>query len=479
MKLKIRFEVSTRARADASVFLIYQDDSAKLARDLKKYEVVAKNLSRLGFSGKQDESLELCASSDTCPILLGMSEKEKSTPDNARRAGGILAGIASKRGIRSILLCAIPEPKDTLGPFIEGLILGGYKFDQFKSDKKADVNITLMLGGEFRKFKKLIGKALVLAEAACFTRDLVNTPANYLTPSSYAAKASALGRKYKIRTRIYSRRELENMKMGALLGVAKGSDLPPQLITYTYRGGKPGDKPIVLVGKGVTFDTGGISLKPNESMVDMKNDMAGSAAVVSQIIILGRLKPKVNVIGIIPAVENMPSGKALKPSDVIVASDGQSIEVMNTDAEGRLILADALCFAHKFKPKVIIDIATLTGACKIALGTNAAGILGNDEALLDKLYYLGQQTSERTWQLPLWDEYYEQIKSEVADMKNTGGRPAGTITAAAFLSKFVRKVPWAHIDIAAMDNQEGSHPYQPKGATGFGTRLLAEFLLGG
>jgi len=478
MKVSLKYEATAKVKTDAAVFLVYQDDSKILEKDLKEYGIIARQLSNLGFTGKRDEHLELFPSAATGPILLGLGDKAKYTSDNARRAGGVLAGIVERRGLKSVYLCFIPEAEINLGAFIEGLILGSYKFNQFKSDKKAEPSLALVLASDYRKYKKAVDKAHVIAEAACLTRDLVNTPANYLTPTSYASRVRALGRKYGIQTKIYTKREIEKMKMGALLGVAQGSDQPPQLITYTYNGGKRGAPPIVLVGKGVTFDTGGISLKPSNSMADMKNDMAGSAAVVSQIMILGRLKPKVNVIGIAPAVENMPSGKAIKPSDVVVAGDGQTIEVLNTDAEGRLILADALHFAHRFKPKAIIDIATLTGACKVALGTNAAGILGNDEYLLDKLYELGQQTSEKTWQLPLWDEYYDQIKSDVADMKNTGGRPAGTITAAALLSKFIKNVPWAHIDIAAMDNQEGSHPYQAKGATGFGTRLLAEFLLG-
>lgn len=478
MKISLKFESAVKIKTDAAVFLVFQDDSKILEKDLKEYGIIARQLSKLGFTGKRDESLELFPSAETGPILIGLGDRAKYSSDNARRAGGVLAGIVCRRGLKSVFLCFIPEAEANLGPFIEGLILGSYKFGQFKSDKEAESALTLVLAADYKKYKKAVDKALVAAEATCLTRDLVNTPANYLTPTSYAAKVRALGRKYGIQTRVYTKREIERMKMGALLGVAQGSDQPPQLITFTYNGGKRGDPPIALVGKGVTFDTGGISLKPSDSMADMKNDMAGSAAVISQIMILGRLKPKVNVIGIVPAVENMPSGKAIKPSDVVVAGDGQTIEVMNTDAEGRLILADALHFAHRFKPQAIIDIATLTGACKIALGTNAAGILGNNQALLDRLYELGQLTSEKTWQLPLWDEYYEQIKSEVADMKNTGGRPAGTITAAAFLSKFIKNIPWAHIDIAAMDNQEGAHPYQPKGATGFGTRLLAEFLLG-
>lgn len=478
MKLSIKFEPTVKTKTDAAVFLLFQDNLKALDKDLKKYGIITRQLEKLGFTGKKDESLELFPSAQTCPLLLGLGEKAKFTSDNARRAGGILAGIAVKRGLKSAFLCFIPDAENNLGALIEGLILGGYKFEQFKSDKKSESALLLVLSDDYRKYKKAVDKAAIIAEAVCYARDLVNTPANYLTPSSYAVKVRALARKFGIKTRIYNKREIEKMKMGALLGVARGSDQPPQLITFAYNGGKRGEPPIALVGKGVTFDTGGISLKPSDGMADMKNDMAGSAAVVSQIMILSRLKPKINVIGIVPAVENMPSGKAIKPSDVVVAGDGQTIEVLNTDAEGRLILADALHFAHRFKPKAIIDIATLTGACKIALGTNAAGILGNNQALLDKLYAIGQKTSEKTWQLPLWDEYYEQIKSEIADMKNTGGRPGGAITAAALLSKFVKNVPWAHIDIAAMDNQEGSHPYQPKGATGFGTRLLAEFLVG-
>jgi len=480
MRIKPAYGAVGKTRSDIDVFLFFKDDTKTINTAVKKIGITAAVLANRGFSGDKDEIFELYSKdikAGKIKVFLGLGPKEKCTSDKARRAGGVLAGLLAKRSFSSATLIHMPGPENSLGAFIEGIILGGYRFDKYKSEKKKPVSLRLTIAEKYRKHRKAIDKSMVLAEAACYARDLVNTPANFLTPSSYAAQARALGKKNGIRTRIYSPREIEAMKMGALLGVAKGSEQPPRLITYTYNGGKRGEAPIVLVGKGVTFDTGGISLKPNESMIDMKNDMAGSATVISQMIVLGRLKPKINVVGIVPAVENMPSGRALKPSDIITASDGQTIEVLNTDAEGRLILADALCFAHKFKPKAIVDIATLTGACKIALGTNAAGILGTDDKLLKQLYEVGQKTSEKTWQLPLWDEYYEQIKSNMADMKNTGGRPAGTITASAFLSKFVKNVSWAHIDIAAMYNQEGSHPYQPKGATGFGTRLLAEFLL--
>jgi len=473
-----------RIKADLKICLAYKDDvgskgQSKYNRILKQHDVAPGFLTRYGFSGNKDELFELYSKDkvkNANIIFLGIGSKEKYVPDNCRRAGGILAGIITKRNINNAVIITMPEDKESISAFIEGIILGGYSFDRFKSKKKDENSLKLYLNAGLKKYKSDINKSIVFAEAACFARDLINTPANFLTPIIYANKAKALAKKYGIKTRIYGPNEIIKMKMGAIWGVAKGSDQPPRLITFTYNGGKRGDPPIALVGKGVTFDTGGISLKTSDGMIDMKNDMAGSAAVISQMIVLGRLKPKINVVGIVPAVENMPSGKALKPSDIITASDGQTIEVMNTDAEGRLILADGLCFAHKFKPKAIVDIATLTGAAKIALGIKVAAILGNDDKLLKQLYDVGQKTAEKTWQLPLWDEYYEQIKSETADMKNTGGRPAGTITAAAFLSKFIKDISWAHIDIAAVDNQVSPHPYHPKGATGFGVRLLAEFL---
>lgn len=487
MKIEVKFGRPPTNINAVQVHLFAKSDSgsvAKAAADLGLSKVLP---GKSDFTGRRDESFECYLQKDARGlhhIFLGIGTDADGGADNARRAGGILAGIAAKSKDQAAILLDCPEPAKNLAAFAEGLILGGYRFDRFKSrqSNKSENNkikkLRLYLGDKFKAHIRAVDRSVIVAEAACLARDLVNTPANYLTPTSYANEAAALAGKYRIKMKIYGPRELAKLKMGLLLGVARGSDQPPRLITWRYDGGKKGEPPIVLVGKGVTFDTGGISLKPNEGMADMKNDMAGSAAVIAQIMVLGRLKPRLNVIGVAPAVENMPSGKALKPSDILTASDGQTVEVLNTDAEGRLILADALCFAQRFKPKAIIDIATLTGAVKIALGTATAGILGNDEALLKRLYDCGQATAEKTWQLPLWREYYEQIKSDMADMKNVGGKPAGAITAAAFLSKFVKKVPWAHIDIAAMDNQEGSHPYQPKGATGFGVRLLAEMLLG-
>jgi leucyl aminopeptidase len=269
---------------------------------------------------------------------------------------------------------------------------------------------------------------------------------------------------------------MERHGMGALLGVARGSHEPPKFIILEYRGAARSERPIVLVGKTVTFDSGGISLKPAENMEQMKADMTGGAAVLAAIRAAARLRLPLNIVGLIPATENMPGGRATKPGDILTSLSGKTIEVINTDAEGRLILADALTYAARYKPEVLVDIATLTGACVVALGNHAIGVLGNDERLIGELKDAGEHCGERAWQLPLWEEYFEQIKSDVADVKNTGGRPGGTITAAAFLSKFVGDATWAHLDIASTDWSDRERAYLPKGATGVGTRLLIQFL---
>jgi leucyl aminopeptidase len=250
------------------------------------------------------------------------------------------------------------------------------------------------------------------------------------------------------------------------------------MVIWDYMGGRGNAAPLVFVGKGVTFDSGGISIKPGENMEQMKSDMSGAGAVITLMSILGQLKPKINVIGITPLVENLPSGSAYRPGDILTASNGKTIEVITTDAEGRLILADALVYAKQFKPRYVIDIATLTGACVVALGNHiAAGVMGTDQRLIDLLIKAGNQAGERLWQLPLWEDYKELLSSPTADMKNTGGRWGGAITAASFLSNFAEGYPWAHLDIAGMDFEDGNHPYRYKGGTGWGVRLLSQFIL--
>jgi leucyl aminopeptidase len=269
---------------------------------------------------------------------------------------------------------------------------------------------------------------------------------------------------------------MKKIGMRALLGVARGSDEPAKFIVLEYRGGMKKESPIVLVGKGLTFDSGGISIKPSENMGEMKSDMAGGAAVMGAVMAVADLELPLNVVGLVPATENLPGGSALKPGDIIQSLSGQTIEVVNTDAEGRLILADALTYAQRFKPAAVIDLATLTGACKIALGDHVIGMLGNDSALKERIRAAGELTGERVWELPLWEDYHELIKSDVADFKNTGGRAGGAITAAVFLSKFAGDAPWVHLDIAGPAWLAKDRPYAPKGATGVGVRLLVQCL---
>jgi leucyl aminopeptidase len=315
----------------------------------------------------------------------------------------------------------------------------------------------------------------IIAGSAVLTRDMVSAPAADMTPTHVAGAARSLGRKHRLRVRVLGRQEMRRLGMGALLGVASGSAQPPAFIIAEYKGG--GRKPwIALVGKTITFDSGGISLKPSDGMDKMKSDMAGGAAVLGAVANAAALRLPLNVVALLPATENMPGGSALKPGDILRTMTGQTIEILYTDAEGRLILADALAYACRYKPSAIVDIATLTGACRIALGPEAAGMLGNDDRLKQQVRAAGERTGERVWELPLWEGYGDLIKSDIADMKNTGGRDGGVITAACLLSKFVGKHPWVHLDIAATGWIDKDRPYTPKGATGFGCRLLTQFL---
>jgi len=286
----------------------------------------------------------------------------------------------------------------------------------------------------------------------------------------------ALGKKHGVKVTVLDLAAIKKEGMGALLSVAQGSEQEPRFITLEYQGG--GDRaPVVLVGKGVTFDAGGISIKPAQSMEDMKYDMSGAAAVLGTFEALGTLKPKLNVIGVIPSTENLPSGTAIKPGDVVKSHLGKTIEIVNTDAEGRLILCDALSWARRYKPAAVLDAATLTGAVSIALGKEAIGLMGTDEALLAEVRDAGERAGERCWPLPLWDEYRELVKSDIADVRNSGGRGAGTIAGGWFLREFVEGFPWAHLDIAGTAYTDSEGPHQVKGPTAIGVRLFTEFLL--
>ena len=353
-----------------------------------------------------------------------------------------------------------------------------YRFEQMKSkknDKPAALQ-KLVFNVEHKDEKaatEALAQGAAIGHGMNLAKDLGNLPGNICTPTYLAQQARLLAKEHRLKVEILERADMEKLGMGSLLSVAHGSHQPPKFIVLQYKGGKADAKPVVLVGKGVTFDTGGISLKPAPEMDEMKYDMCGAASVLGTLKACAELRLPLNVVGLIPATENMPGGGATKPGDIFTSMSGQTIEVLNTDAEGRLILCDALTYAERFDPACVIDIATLTGACVIALGHVASGLLSNNDALAQEILNCGQEAHDRAWQLPLWDDYQEQLKSNFADMGNIGGRAAGTVTAACFLSRFTEKYRWAHLDIAGTAWKSGKE----KGATGRPVPLLTHFLL--
>ena len=357
---------------------------------------------------------------------------------------------------------------------------GAYRFDALKSDKKTRKErgakklcllVSCELGAEL---DTAVLQGHAIASGMALAKDLGNLPGNHCTPTHLAETAESLGKQYKFDVEVLERDDMEKLSMGSFLSVARGSHQPPKFIVLHYKGGKAKSKPVVLVGKGITFDTGGISLKPAAEMDEMKFDMCGAASVLGTFKAVAQMGLPINLVGLVPTTENMPGGGATKPGDVVTSMSGQTIEVLNTDAEGRLILCDALTYAERFKPECVIDIATLTGACVVALGKIPSGLLANDDELAAEILRRGTESGDRAWQLPLWDEYQELLKSNFADMGNIGGRYAGTITAACFLSRFAKAYKWAHLDIAGTAWVSGD----AKGATGRPVPLLSSFLIG-
>jgi leucyl aminopeptidase len=355
-----------------------------------------------------------------------------------------------------------------------------YRFDRLKS-KKDDVRRPLRKltfcverRNELGPAEEALAQGQAIAGGTALMKDLANLPGNHCTPTHLAEQAQVVAADLGMTAEVLEQAEMEALGMHSLLAVSKGSHQPPKFIVLKYGGGKPGEKPVVLVGKGITFDTGGISLKPAPEMDEMKFDMSGAASVLGTMKAVAEMKLPINVVAAIPTAENMPGGAATRPGDVVTSMSGQTIEILNTDAEGRLILCDALTYVERFDPACVIDVATLTGACVIALGSIATGLLANNDSLARELLEAGQDSYDRAWQLPLWEDYQEQLHSNVADMANIGGRPAGTITAASFLAKFAKKYDWAHLDIAGTAYRSGKE----KGSTGRPVPLLTHFLMG-
>ncbi len=424
-------------------------------------------------------------------ILVGLGKKDQFTIDRLRQAAGKAATTARGTGARQVA-SALPVLSqidrflpERVRAVAEGTLLALYRYLRYKTNEeagKADVKELTLLAPPrtaLPPLRRAAREGEILANAVAFARDLVSTPSSDLTPTDLAETARSLARGVRgMRVKVLDRRQMERLKMGGMLGVSRGSAQPPRFIVLEYRPAGAKGKPIALVGKSVTFDSGGISIKPSAGMEQMKYDMSGGAAVLGTMKAAAALKLPVRLLGILPAVENMPSGTAYKPGDILRAMSGRTIEVVNTDAEGRLILADGLHYATRYRPRAIIDLATLTGACAVAVGNYAIAVLGTDEKLIDRVRKAGEASGERVWPLPLWEEYDPLIKSDVADCKNTGDKTAGTIVGAVFLKPFVGKHPWVHLDIASTAWVENERPYIPKGGSGVGIRLLIELLKG-
>lgn len=413
-------------------------------------------------------------------VLAGLGAPEKFNLDVLRSTAASAARRARGIGSGELAVAVQQEPlaeADAAQAVAEGLILGLYRFDRHLSppDDRHDVDAATLHGADSEALERGLEIGVILAEATNFCRDLANEPSNILTPTELAARAVQWGQDSGVEVEILGEAEVAEIGMGSFLGVAKGSNEPAKLIVLRYQGG--GSEPAIgLVGKGITFDTGGISIKPAANMEAMKQDMSGAAAVIAAVGAIARLKLPVNVTAIAPATENMPGGSAIKPGDVLKAMNGKTIEVINTDAEGRLILADALAYADQLGLTPLIDVATLTGACAVALGNVATGVMTNDDDLAQEVIEAGARAGEKLWQLPMYEEYEEQIKSDVADVKNTGGRLAGAQTAAKLLAMFVGDRPWAHLDMAGTDDSDKVKGILVKGATGTPVRTLINFV---
>ncbi len=418
-------------------------------------------------------------------LLVGGGERDAYQVGQVAQAAGTAARTLRARNVKSVgLLLRGPDGADerAAAAALEGALIGLFEPDKYRTVEKEERQIERLTviapGADEAAIKRGAERGRVVGESVNFTRDMANEPGAYMTPTIMAERAREIAEQFGLEFHVLEREQMEQEGMGALLSVARGSDEPPKLIVlkYTPEGGADKGDLLALVGKGVTFDTGGISLKPGENMELMKYDMTGGATVMGVLRAIAQLKPLIPVLGVVPATENMPSGKATKPGDVVRAMNGKTIEVINTDAEGRLILADAICYAKKLGATRVVDMATLTGAVSIALGDVNVAILGTDQPLIDEVIAAGREAGEKFWQLPLDREYTKQIKSDIADIKNIGGRKAGTITAAAFIKEFADGVPWAHLDIAGTAWGDEAKPYRAKGPTGMAVRTLLQLI---
>ncbi|HMR40344.1 MAG TPA: leucyl aminopeptidase [Ignavibacteria bacterium] len=496
--MKITFERSgfDKVKADAYLFLCYEDkklfdEQIKYIQRILKTKITELNLE--DFKGKTGQAALIYT--NKCRIILsGLGKKENVTIEKIRVGVSRILKKAISLKIKKVAV-EILNDVSLPGGITEvaraeaiGCILGNYHFTKYYTSKDQKEQSSIKQAVFFadkqlmEKYSKELEKGIktgsIIGDATNFARDLGNEPSNVLFPESYCNILVEKSKESNYTTEVLLLEDIKKLGMGAVLEVAKGSEHEPRFMIMRYNGGDEGEKPYVVIGKGVTFDSGGISLKPPAGMAMMKLDMCGSAAVAGIFDAVSKLGLKINLVGLIPMVENMPDGNSLKPGDVITAYNGKTIEIDNTDAEGRLILADALSYAAEFKPRSVIDMATLTGAVIVALGNVTSAVMGNNQDLIDKLSAAGNETYDRVWQLPLFEEYDKLIDSDIADVKNGGtGRQAGTITAGMFLQRFIGNYPWAHIDIAGTAMRDSKQDFLPKYATGAGVRLVTQYLI--
>jgi leucyl aminopeptidase len=474
------YEIECDALA-VSVFEGEKPESGLLAELDQRTGGVLTSLIETGeFSGKSSESAYVHNTGEMKArrlLLLGAGKKEEFTADKVRRMAGTAARTLRGKKARTFAFIANAENAQAA---TEGALLALFEPDKYHTSDKTESHLDQMIlatdGNELDAAKAGIERGRIIAEATNFGREVINEPSNVMTPTEMANKAAEVAKAYGLELDVLDEDQMRELGMGSLLGVAQGSAEPAKLIVLTYKPKTKSDETVAIVGKGVTFDTGGISIKPADGMEKMKYDMAGGATTIAAMQAIAQLKPAVNVLGIVPATENMPGGRAQRPGDVVRAMTGKTIEVINTDAEGRLILADAVAYARKLGATKIVDLATLTGAVSIALGDLYVAILGNNQEWIDTVIGVAKKSGEKFWQLPLDKEYREQIKSEIADIKNIGGRKAGTITGAYFIREFVEDTPWVHLDIAGTAWNDSTKPYLAIGPTGVCVRTLVNLV---
>ncbi len=418
--------------------------------------------------------------------LVGLGRRRDFSPDRLRRAATTGALAARQRRLHRLAIvlgAGLPASvADAVQAFTEGAILGNFDGASYKTTDPPRVwldEVQLRVDAGSAAVQQAVERGRVLGECTNVAREFANEPGNTLTPRTFADRTAAIAREAGLSVEVLDETRIGELRMGLLLGVARGSQEPPRLVVLRHEPARASKTPVLgLIGKGITFDSGGISIKPAENMDKMKDDMSGGAAVLAAMVAISRLGAPVRCVGVIPMTENMPGGKAFKPGDVLVSAEGKTVEVLNTDAEGRLALGDACWYARQLGATHLVDVATLTGACVVALGKTTSGLFGTPEAWVETVRRASERAGDRSWPMPVWDDYKELFKSEIADFANTGGRAGGAITGALFVKEFTGDLPWVHIDIAGTAWAEDAKPYQPKGATGVGVRTLAELALG-